>query len=284
MVVLPAHPGLGARRHGPALRVVPGAAVHPGIHRDGVPLWAWGEYGQDPWSVTGPAGLALDGAGRLFIAEAEIHNPSQTGLQVFTPGGVYLESWGRFSYEGGPGDLITPYGLAWGPDDCLYVSDAEQSRLLVFSTDGTYLRDWTTRGYGVAIDAAGDVFVAGSDDDRIRHFTNTGDLVKEWGTTGPGPGQFNQPHDVALDAAGNVYVADTYNHRIQVFTRDGTYVTEWGGFGNEPGQFYRPMAVLVDPEGVVYVGDTWNGRVQKFGAVATGTTAPSWGDLKRRYR
>jgi tripartite motif-containing protein 71 len=248
-------------------------------------LGYWGTYGNNPWSVTGPSGVALDGHGRIFVAEWSINNgDAQSGLQVFTTGGVYVANWGKYGYGAGPGQFVSPFGVAVGPDNCLYVTDSDLPRVQVFASDGTYLRQWPTSAFGIAINAAGDVYVADKEWHRIRKFTSSGALLREWGAFGGGPGQFNQPHGVVLDAAGHLYVADTYNHRIQVFTGDGDYLTEWGGLGAGAGQFYRPMGVLVDCSGNVYVADTWNGRIQKFGLVPTPARATTWGRVKALYR
>jgi sugar lactone lactonase YvrE len=248
-------------------------------------LGSWGASGAEPWSVTGPSGLALDGDGRIFVAEMIITNgTTQSGLQAFTTAGDYLANWGVYGHSRDPGVLFTPFGVAFGPDDCLYVADTDLDRVQVFGGDGSYVREWATPCYGIAINAAGDVYVADADGHRVRKFTSTGTLLTEWGSLGSGPGQFNLPHAVAVDVAGNVYVADTYNHRMQLFSGDGDFLTEWGGFGYGPGQFYRPMGVLVDRVGVVYVADTWNGRIQKFGLAPTPATSTTWGEVKARYR
>lgn len=251
---------------------------------NGGSLGYWGEYGAQPWNVTGPSDVALDGSGRIFVAEATIINARQSGLQVFTTDGVYIASWGVYGYSHDPGFFVTPFGVAFGPDRCLYVADAELNRVQVFTSDGVYVREWSTPCYGITINDAGDVYVADARGNRVRKFTSMGALLTEWGSSGSGPAEFREPHAVAVDTAGNVYVADTYNHRVQVFSGDGGYLTEWGGFGYDPGQFYRPMGVLVDGAGNVYVADTWNGRVQKFGFVPTPARTTTWGNIKARYR
>lgn len=46
---------------------------------------------------------------------------------------------------------------------------------------------------------------------RIEKFTSTGTFLIKWGSRGSGDGQFLHPRGVAVDGAGNVYVADAGN-------------------------------------------------------------------------
>jgi tripartite motif-containing protein 71 len=78
----------------------------------------------------------------------------------------------------------------------------------------------TYNGYGIAFDSSGNVLVANTFSHRIEKFTTGGTLITQWGTRGSADGQFDSPHDIAIDSSNNVYVSDTYNHRIQVFVLD----------------------------------------------------------------
>jgi len=250
----------------------------------GVELGSWGVHGQTLDCLTGPWGIAVDPRGRLLVTELGTSTREQSGFQVFTTEGVYLESWGRQSPSADPepGTFNDVTGVAIGPNDEVYVLD--QSAVQVFTLDGVWLRQWAARGMGLAIGPDGNVYVAATDDDRLQVFDPQGTLLREWGEHGTGPGQFDQPHAVALDRQGHVYVADTYNHRVQVFESDGTFLTQWGSYGFGVEEFYRPMAILVDGDGYVYVADTWNGRIKKFGPAPTPASTSSWGAVKVRYR
>jgi DNA-binding beta-propeller fold protein YncE len=69
--------------------------------------------------------------------------------------------------------------------------------------------------------------VSDTSNDRIQKFTSNGTFITKWGSKGSGYGQLFQPEDVAVDSSGNVYVSDD-NNRIQKFTGNGTFVTKWG--------------------------------------------------------
>ena len=104
------------------------------------------------------------------------------------------------------------------------------------------------------------------ENDRVQKFTSTGTFLTKWGTRGASNGRFAWPGGVAVDpTTGDVYVADIGNDRVQKFDSDGTFLTKWGTYGSGNGQFSIPVDVAVDGDGDVYVADLFNFRVQKFG-------------------
>ena len=98
---------------------------------------------------------------------------------------------------------------------------------------------------------------------RIQVFGLDGSFGRQWGTRGAGEGQFSRPTAVAV-SGGEVYVCDDGNHHIQVFGLDGSFVRQWGMEGVGEGQFCGPRGVAVSG-GEVYVCDRCNQRIQVFG-------------------
>lgn len=156
----------------------------------------------------------------------------------------------------------------------------------------------------VAVAANGDVFVSdGYGNSRVVKFSRDGKYLKEWGKKGTGEGEFNLPHAIFLDAAGRVCVGDRENNRIQVFDADGKFLTQWpesgapfglyltkdrvlvadgrahgvrildlqgkplvrwGEKGKEVGQLEVPHWICADSQGAIYVAEVGGQRVQKF--------------------
>jgi DNA-binding beta-propeller fold protein YncE len=75
---------------------------------------------------------------------------------------------------------------------------------------------------------------------RVVMFTSGGRYVREWGTKGSGPGQFNLPHSIQADSQGNLYVSDRENNRIQVFDGEGKFLRMWTHLGATQGLCITP--------------------------------------------
>ena len=115
----------------------------------------------------------------------------------------------------------------------------------------------------ISFDSAGNCYVADTCNHRVVVFTEDGQYLRQFGKEGEGQGELKYCYSLAIDS-DIVYVADTDNHRISVFTTDGTYITSFGTEGNGPGQFRHPCGVTTDENGCVYISDYDNGRVQIF--------------------
>jgi hypothetical protein len=77
------------------------------------------------------------------------------------------------------------------------------------------------RPLALALDAGGGaLFVADAQDCAVKVFSRDGRFLRAFGRKGGGPGELSFPSGLAV-AAGKVVVADKFNSRIQVFDRDG---------------------------------------------------------------
>ncbi len=236
---------------------------------------------QQPWYFLQPEGIAVDGNGKVYIADY-----GNNRIQVFTSDGNFLTKWGR---EGsGDGEFKEPTAIAADLDGNIYVVDSKNDRIQKFSSDGKFISKWENcislwdgwdEGFnnpgGIAVDADGDVYVSDSLNHRIRKFSPDGENISNWGSYGFGDENFIYPTGIVADRAGNIYVADFGNCRIQKFSSDGEFITNWGSCGNLDGMFIYPTDVAVDRSGNIYVADTFNDRIQKFSP--DGTFLAKWG-------
>jgi uncharacterized protein (TIGR03663 family) len=180
--------------------------------------------------------------------------------------------------SGGTVPLYGPRGVASDSSGNLYVADPLNHRIVVYRSDGTFLRAWGSAGtgagqfaardspQGVAVGPNGKVYVTDTWNQRIEVFSKGGRFLRQWGggPIGTGPGQFYGPRSVAVSPSGRVYVADTGNERIQIFSSSGKYISAFGSRGTAQGQFDEPSSVAVGARGTVYVADFWNQRIQVF--------------------
>lgn len=115
----------------------------------------------------------------------------------------------------------------------------------------------------VALDKQGHAYVSDEWLNRIVVFDSNGKFLRHWGTSGSGKGELNGPAGLAFDKNDNLYVVDSRNHRVQVFSKDGKVMASLGSEGNGPGQFNTPWGICIDAHGAVYIADWKNNRVQK---------------------
>lgn len=177
----------------------------------------------DSWGPAGgfkrPAGLALDQAGRLLVADA-----MGGAVYIFNPDGTLASQ--IQSMVNPDGRFRRPLNVAVGPNGEILILDAFAFHIEVQSAQGELLgtigqlgdaAGYMARPKGLAVDQDGHVFVSDSAFDNIQVFDMAGKLLMYWGGAGRQPGRFNLPAGLFVDHERRLFVADTYNHRVQVF-------------------------------------------------------------------
>ena len=203
-----------------------------------------------------PHGVAVDGAGNLFIADTYNHrirkvDTSGTITTIAGSGSTGLAR-GGFNGDGGPATaarLYGPTGVAVDRAGNLYIADWNNNRIRKVGTSGIITTiagngpsgDHGSYGgdggpafdaqlylpYGVAVDGGGNLFIADTGNHRIRKVDSTGTITTiagtgEYGFSGDGgsaaEAQLRRPSGVAVDGGGNLFIADTNNHRIRLLT------------------------------------------------------------------
>lgn len=241
-----------------------------------------------------PHGLAIDGAGYLYVADSGNHR-----LRRIDSGGRVLTlAGGSAGYANGTGSSARfnyPSGVAVDGNGTLYVADSFNHAIRTVGRTGEVA---TLAGGGVTgyVDAAGDqarfakpigvavagdrhVFVADSDNHCIRQITPAGVVttLAGNGTAGRADGlgaaaRFDAPRGIALEASGSLLVADANNHQIRRVFRSGLVVTIMGtgraGTQNArnplEAEFSLPSGVATAPSGKVWIADTATDRVRLY--------------------
>ena len=195
-----------------------------------------------------PAGITLDGAGNLFIADNgsnRVRKVAKNGI-ITTVAGTGTAG---FSGDGGAAtsaQLSGPYGVTSDNKGNLFITDLNNHRVRKVATNGIIT---TVAGTGTA------------------GFSGDGGAATS--------ARLNSPTDIAFDSAGNFFIADFFGNRVRKVATNGIITTVAGtgtaGFSGDGGaatsaQLNSPYGVAVDSADNLFVADTYNSRVRKVSA------------------
>jgi hypothetical protein len=257
-----------------------------------------------------PAGVAIDSAGDLFIADT-----GNNVIREVLPSGVIVTAAGTGSsgYTGDNGagfnaTLNAPSGLAVDSFGNLYIADAGNNVVRELSVLGTMttIAGNGTSGYsgdngsaivaqlkapnGVSVDNAGNVIIADIGNSVVREVNLLGIVktVAGSGTAGysgdNGPAtsaQLNGPSGVTVDSGGDIYIAEAVGARVRRVSSAGTITTVAGnGAAGDSGdsgpataaQFSNPSDVALDSLGNLFVADTNNQSIRTVNELASTLT------------
>ena len=203
--------------------------------------------------LNNPTGLAVDGAGNLYIADRFNHRIRKVNAwtgRISTVAGTGATGLGNggFGGDGGPATsarLSDPKGIALDSAGNLYIADRLNHRVrkvdaatgnistvagtgtASFSGDGAAAIAATlNQPGGVAVDGADNLYISERNNHRVRRVdAATGNISTVAGTgtaslTGDGgaatSATLNEPGGLGLGANGHLYIADATNHRIRL--------------------------------------------------------------------
>jgi hypothetical protein len=249
-----------------------------------------------------PAGIALDGAGNLYVADDR--NNSIRKVVVATGAVTTLAGQGALvgSFADGTGagaQFSEPQGVALDGAGNLYVADHSNwaIRKIVIATgavttlagshdfrdsvDGTGADARFEGPAGIACDGAGSLYVVDTMESDGGFQTKVRKIVIATGavtTLLTLPGNFYEvPRDIVYDASGNLYVG--YAGAVVQLALPSNTVTLLAGSLSQMGQadgtgataqFYYPSGLFDDGAGNLYVADNGNNWLRKL-VIATGT-------------
>jgi ATP-dependent protease HslVU (ClpYQ) peptidase subunit len=185
---------------------------------------------------TGPAGLAFDSQGNLFVSDSNRIRKIDTNGIVSTFAGS--TSFGFADGLGASARFSNPIGIAIDSNNIIYVCDYANQKVRMVTPEGLVST------------------LAGS---TVGYEDGVGNQAK-----------FNGPCGIATDSNSNVYVTDEINCKIRKIDTNGNVSTLAGstlgysdGFGTEA-KFKYPAGIFIDPNENVYVGDNQNYKVRKI--------------------
>lgn len=248
-----------------------------------------------------PAGVAVDYAGNLFIADCaneRIRKVSANGIISTVAGN------GTWGYDG-DGNYATiaklnhPYGVALNGAGNIFIADTDNNRIRMVNSSktittvaGNEINGWNGDGYGanvelngptgVATDSSGNLFIADVNNLMVRKL-NTGGYVSTLagnltsgysGDGGPATSAgLYYPNAVAVDNLGNVLISDGYRIRKigtngVIMTIAGSLVSGYSGDGGAAtnAEISWPSGIVCDNVGNIFIADTGNNCIRRISA------------------
>jgi uncharacterized protein (TIGR03437 family) len=193
-------------------------------------------------------GLALDGGGSVYIAEADGHRirrilPNKTIQTIIGTGEA------GFSGDGGPASaaqLYTPFDIVSDGQGGFYVADLGNGRVRKVSPQGV-----------ITTCAGGGSIAPGEIQDGMEALSV----------------RLRSPRNLALGHSGDLYISDFDSHRVYRVDKQGRiYIVAGTGIPGVSGDLGAPAIAMVaypaglaiGPQGELYIADSGNRRVRKI--------------------
>ena len=260
--------------------------------------------------LNNPSGLAIDGAGDLYIADSG----NDVVRRVDAVSGVITTFAGQMGNAGYTGDggaatsalLAAPRGLALMPDGDLVIADSGNNAIRLVSMASNQIQTIAGTGVagfnqdgiaatlaelndpnGVAVRSDGAIAIADLENQRVR-LVNLAGIISTAAGTGqrdagtPEEEQLDGPAAVAFDPAGDLFIADAGNSRVRVVLATGGTIQTLVGTGSEQfagdggpanqASLYGPYALFFDAGGNMWLSDTFHNRVREITGSFLGLT------------
>ena len=180
-----------------------------------VGILEFGDYGSNPGQFNTPAGVAVDGESRIYVADR-----GNNRIEVFNSDGSLITTFG--SAGSGAGQFNYPQGVAVDSRHRVYVCDKGNARVQILQFNGATLSYLgTLQGktlsspVGVAIGPGDNVFVTDYGAGRVEAFSANGNWLRGYTTpTDMYTGTLLNPTGIAVDNNGVLVVCDTGKRRV----------------------------------------------------------------------
>jgi sugar lactone lactonase YvrE len=224
-------------------------------------------YRVDPDYLYRPAGIYIDGADNLFVAEF-----SGNRVRKYDPSGTNTLTIS----EAGPYSFFSPQDVALADDGTIWVG-MDYSPVYQYDSSGGFLRalPWTPyeSPASLGFDSSGRLFISDPDSHVVWIFELQDDTPVLVGSIGeqysPGEDQahLRDPFGIALDSLDRLYIVDRGNFRVQRCVEDPDWTCTTfhgtGSSGTGTAELGEASGIWIAADDHAYIADSSNGRVKK---------------------
>jgi len=216
--------------------------------------------GEDkPKRMVKPYGLAIH-KGKIYVCDnygggMEIIDLERKKFDFFQPSGK--------------GKLRVPINCFVDEKGFLYVADVGRQEVVIFNSDGDYLRSFGLEGKFKPSDVCvhdNKIFVANIGDSKINVFSNDSAntlLYSFPDAEADGGVGLGYPVNITIHN-DRFYAADFGHSKIKMFSLDGKFIDSIGSQGDRPGQFAKLKGIAVYNDSNVFAVDAAFENVQMF--------------------
>jgi streptogramin lyase len=216
-------------------------------------------------SFNGPAYLAFDNSGNLYVSNSNDNNILKIDY-TGTSGLVFANSnTSDISFNG-------PDGLAFDNSGNLYVSNYTDNNILKINPTGTSVSVFANSNtsdisfnnpQGLAFDTSGNLYVSNNvGSNCILKINPTGTSVSLFASSSnPGGENFDYPSGLAFDTSGNLYVSNYIKNNILKINPTGTSVSVFADTSDA--SFNNPWGLVFDTSDYLYVTNTSSNNILK---------------------
>ena len=213
-----------------------------------------GDVPQCRGRISRPRTVSVDVDGQVYVSHSHV-------VDLFKPDGSVVSI--------GKGVLHHPWDMAISQSGEIFVSDAGNHRVVVFSPDGSSVRRTFGRcgdgcgefnlPSGIAFLPNGNVAVGDMENNRIQIFTQKGDFVRVFGHN-----EVFHPRQLIATIDGYMLCASSGSNCVAVFDPCRRLLKAFGIHGNRLGEFRTPKGLAVSFDGNILVSEGEGYRVQVF--------------------
>lgn len=229
----------------------------------------FGARGKTPGSFRGAMGIAVDSKNKkVYVADRV-----RFRLVIYTTKGKFLNEIPVLSPLTPMVYKDKVYLATYGP---INVYDLNGKQIDQWGARGRKAGEYDFP-HGLAADSKGNIYVSDTNNTRLVVLNSRGEPIASKGMlpTGPGigkdPQEFGMPAGITMDDKGRLFIVDAFDFSVKAYNLKGQQIAIFGGNPGElDGEFSYPDGIAFIGDKTFAVADKFNDRVQVLRLIIPG--------------